>query len=161
MPSFGRELDSKIVQLHSKDYRNPDQLRAGDVLIVGAGNSGSEIATELARSRHIFLSGRDTGHIPFRIDGLAARLILQRLVLRFVFHRVLTSQTPLGRKARTKVLSQGGPLIRVKPEDLKAAGVDRVPKVVGVRKGLPLLDDARVLDIANVIWCTGFHPEHM
>jgi putative flavoprotein involved in K+ transport len=75
-----------------------------------------------------------------------------------VFHRVLTVKTPMGRKARPKVLSQGAPLIRVKPRDLAAAGIERVPRVVGVRDGLPLLEGERVLDVANVVWCTGFRP---
>jgi putative flavoprotein involved in K+ transport len=46
----------------------------------------------------------------------------------------------------------------VKPADLVAAGVQRAPRVNGVRDGKPLLEDGRVLDAANVIWCTGFHP---
>ena len=48
------------------------------------------------------------------------------------------------------------PLIRVKVRDLDAAGVERVPRVTGVRDGLPQLEDGRVLDVANVIWSTGF-----
>lgn len=158
VPPFARRLDPGILQLHSCEYRSPSQLRDGSVLVVGAGNSGSEIGLEVARSHTTWMSGRDTGHIPFRIEGLAARLFLVRLVLRFLFHRVLTVKTPIGRKARPKVISQGGPLIRVKPADMAAAGIERVPKVVGVRDGLPLLEDERVLDVANVIWCTGFHP---
>jgi putative flavoprotein involved in K+ transport len=158
VPQFARELDPRIVQFHSRDYRNLKQLKDGGVLIVGAGNSGAELALEIARKHRTWVSGRDTGHIPFRIGGLAGRLFLTRFVLRFVFHRVLTVKTPLGRKARPKILSQGGPLIRVRPEDLKAAGVDHVPKVVGAREGLPLLADGRVLEVANVVWCTGFDP---
>ncbi|HSP93509.1 MAG TPA: NAD(P)-binding domain-containing protein [Thermoanaerobaculia bacterium] len=159
VPSFARELDACIVQLHSSDYRNPSQLREGGVLIAGAGNSGAEIALEVARHHHrTWMSGRDTGHIPFRIGGLPARLFLRRLVLRFVFHRLLTVDTPVGRKVRPKILSQGGPLIRVQPEDLAAAGIERVPRIAGVRDGKPLLDDGRGLDASNVIWCTGFHP---
>jgi len=157
-PRFASELDPGIVQLHSRDYRNPQQLREGGVLIAGAGNSGSEIAIEVARTHKTWMSGRDTGHLPYRIGGLAARLFLQRLVFRLVFHRILTVKTPIGRKVRERVLSQGGPLIRVMPADLKAAGVERVPKVSGVRDGVPLLEDGRILDVANVIWCTGFHP---
>jgi putative flavoprotein involved in K+ transport len=155
-PQFARELDPRIIQFHSRNYRNLEQLRDGGVLIVGAGNSGAEIALETARKHRTWMSGRDTGHIPFHIHGLAGRLFLTRFVLRFVFHRVLTVKTLLGRKARPKILSQGGPLIRVKPNDLRAAGVDRVPKMAGTREGLPLLEDGRVLDVANVIWCTGF-----
>ena len=103
-------------------------------------------------------SWRDTGHVPFRIEGTAARLFLARLVLRFLFHRVLTVNTPIGRKVRPQVLAQGGPLIRARPADLAAAGIERVPRTVGVRDGLPVLQDGRVLDVANVVWCTGFHP---
>jgi putative flavoprotein involved in K+ transport len=159
VPPFAGELDPDIVQLHSLDYRNPAQLRQGGVLIVGAGNSGSEIARELAAAGHpIWMSGRDTGHIPFRIEGFLARHLLVRLVIRGLFYRVLTTSTPIGRKARPKILSQGGPLIRVKPKDLAALGVKRVPRTAGSRDGLPVLEDGRVLDVANVIWCTGFDP---
>lgn len=157
-PAFARELDPGVVQLHSKDYRNPKQLKDGNVLIVGAGNSGAEIGLDIARDHRVWMSGRDTGHLPFRIDGLAARLFLRRFVLRFLFHHLLTVRTPMGRKLRPKVLSQGGPLIRVKPRDLEAAGIQRVPRVVGAREGLPLLEDNSVLPVSNVIWCTGFHP---
>src|SRR5262249_43843988 len=102
--------------------------------------------------------GRDTGHVPFRIDGLAARLILARLVLRVVFHRILTVSNPIGRATRPAMMKNATPLIRVKPRDLAAAGVQRTPRVTGVRNGRPLREDGRVLDVANVIWCTGFHP---
>jgi putative flavoprotein involved in K+ transport len=79
-----------------------------------------------------------------------------RFLFRFVFHRLLTVQTPIGRRARQRIFSQGAPLIRLKPHDLDAAGVQRVPKVRAVVDGLPSLEDGRVLDVANVIWCTGF-----
>ena len=158
VPPFAAELDPGIVQLHSFDYRNPNQLREGGVLIVGAGNSGAEIALEAVRGHATWMGGRDTGHVPFYVDGFAARLLLLRLVLRVLFHRIVTVATPIGRAIRPKVLHGGGPLVRVKPKWLAAAGVQRVSRVVGVRNGLPLLDDGRVLDVANVVWCTGFQP---
>jgi putative flavoprotein involved in K+ transport len=157
VPSFAQELHPNIVQLHSSQYRDPSQLQDGGVLIVGAGNSGADIALEAIRSHPTWVSGRDTGHIPFRIEGVAARLLLARLALRFGFHYLLTVKTPMGRKLRAKFLTQAGPLIRVKPKDLARAGVERVSKTVSVRDGLPVLEDDRVLDVANVIWCTGFH----
>ncbi len=126
---------------------------------MGAGNSGSEIALELARAGHkVWMSGRSTGEVPFRINGLAARHFLLRPLFRFVFHRVLTTDTAIGRKARPKIVAKGTPLIRVKARDLAAAGVEWVPRTANVRTGLPVLEDDRVLDVANVIWCTGFHP---
>jgi putative flavoprotein involved in K+ transport len=157
-PAFGSQLRPGITQLHSSAYRNPAQLQPGGVLVVGAGNSGAEIAFELVRTRPTWLSGREPGAIPFDIDGLAARLALRRLMLRVVFHRLLTVDTPWGRAARPKFLARGTPLIRVKPRDLVAAGVERVPRTVGARDGLPLLADGRTLDVPNVIWCTGYEP---
>jgi putative flavoprotein involved in K+ transport len=165
VPRFAQELDSGILQLHSNDYRNPSQLRPGGVLLVGAGNSGAEIALDIARDaawRHsdfspVYLAGRSTGHLPFRIDRPLTSRFVVPLVLRGIFHRLLTLDTPLGRKARPKIVSQGGPLIRARPEDLTKAGIQRVPRVAGVRDGRPLLDDGRVLQVSNVIWATGFH----
>jgi putative flavoprotein involved in K+ transport len=158
IPSFAAELAPEILQMHSSTYRNVGQLREGGVLLVGAGNSGAEIAVECARTgRTVWLAGRDVGHVPFRIDGWLARIILP-VLFRVVFHRVLTVDTPIGRKARAGAISHGGPLIRQKPEDLRRAGVERVRRVSGVRDGKPLLDDGRTIDAANVIWCTGFEP---
>jgi putative flavoprotein involved in K+ transport len=158
LPPFSAELRPDLVQLHSIDYRKPSQLQPGPVLLVGAGNSGSEIAMELSRTHQTFMSGRDTGHVPVRIETFLSQVVVLPILFRVVFHRVLTARTAWGRKARAKMLSQGGPLIRVKPADLAAAGVERVPRVTGVRDGRPVLEDGRVLDVANVVWCTGFQP---
>jgi putative flavoprotein involved in K+ transport len=156
VPGFACQLDKRIVQLHSRDYRNPAQLKAGDVLIVGAGNSGAEIAAELSRSHKVWVSGRDVGSVPFRIQGTLGRHFLAKFVLRFMFHRVLTLSTPIGRRARPKMIHQAAPLIRIQSVDLSAAGIERVPRVAGVDGGLPLLSDGRVLDVTNIVWCTGF-----
>jgi putative flavoprotein involved in K+ transport len=157
VPAFAEQLDPAIVQLHSSQYRNPAQLPDGPVLVVGAGNSGAEIAKELGPVRRVHLSGREVGQIPFRIESPVARMLLPFL-FRVIFHRVLTVRTPIGRKAKANLTSKGMPLIRVKSEDLVAAGVERVPRVAGVRDGQPLLDDGRVLEAKGVVWCTGFHP---
>jgi putative flavoprotein involved in K+ transport len=158
VPRLAAELDPDIVQLHSAHYRNPDQLRDGDLLLVGAGNSGAEIALDAGGGRRVWLSGRDVGHVPFRIESMAGRLLVP-IVLRGVFHRVLTVRTPIGRKRRAEGLFHGLPLVRTKPGDLAAAGVERVPRVVGVQDGRPELEDGRVLDVANVVWCTGYDPD--
>ncbi len=72
---------------------------------------------------------------------------------------VLTVKTPMGRMARQTFRSRGLPLARVRPKDIAAAGIERVPRTAGTRGGLPLLDDGRVLEATNVIWCTGFVPD--
>jgi len=157
VPELAAELDPRIVQLHSSDYRNPSQLRPGGVLLVGAGNSGADIALELAAVQPTWLSGPDKGQVPIRIGSRRSRLVLP--LLWFAASHVLTVKTPLGRKVRAHVLAEGAPRIRVKSDDLLAAGVQQVPRTVGVEDGHPELEDGRVLDVANVIWCTGFHHD--
>jgi putative flavoprotein involved in K+ transport len=157
-PSFADELDSAIVQLHSSAYKNPSQLREGGVLVVGAAHSGGDIALEVASQHRTVLSGPDTGQIPIDIEGRASRAI--QPLLSFVARRVLTIRTPIGRKARPHIRFHGGPLLRVKRADLAAAGVERVlARTAGARDGRPVLDDGMVLDVANVIWCTGFRHD--
>ena len=159
VPPVARELDPGVVQLHAGDYRNPSQLREGGTLVVGVGNSGAEIAVELAESCRTWLAGRETGHVPVNIDGLVARYVFQPLLFGLIGHYVLTVNTPIGRRVRPQLLSHGAPLVRVRPKDLARAGVERVPRVVGLRDGLPVLEDQRILDVGNVIWCTGFRPD--
>lgn len=159
-PAFAAELDPSIRQLHSADYRDPAQLKEGAVLVVGAAHSGGDIAYEVARAGHqTVLSGRDTGQVPFDIEGRAARIVFP--LLRFVATRVLTVSTPMGRKAKAKMRAHGGPLLRVKPNDLAAVGVERLfERTVGVEDGKPVLAGGRVLDVQNVVWCTGFRNEY-
>jgi len=156
-PAFARDLDKGIIQLTAQDYRNPSQLQDGGVLIVGAGNSGADIGVEAARTHQTWMSGKESGHVPFYIDSFMARFFLVRIV-RFIGHHILSVSTPIGRKLRPKLLSQAAPLVRVKPWDLINAGIERVPRVVGVENGRPLLSDNRTLDVKNVIWCTGYDP---
>jgi putative flavoprotein involved in K+ transport len=158
-PEFALELDPGIVQLHSGEYRNSSQLQEGAVLVVGVGNSGGEIALEVAGRHKTWLAGKEAGQVPFRIEGMAARHLFLPLMFRFIAHRVLTVDTPIGRRMRPKIMSHGQPLVRVKLEDIAAAGIERVPAVVGVENGFPVLEDRRVLQVENVIWCTGFGPD--
>jgi putative flavoprotein involved in K+ transport len=157
VPPFAPELDSRIAQMHSSEYRNPSQLKMGDVLVVGAGNSGAEIALEVARSHKTWLSGKYPGYIPFRIETNLAHHLLIPFVLRFLFHRILSIFTPIGRKVRPKALHRAGPLVRTKPRDIDAGGIQRILRTIGVQDGQPEFEDGRVLDVENVIWCTGFH----
>lgn len=112
VPDFASELDPRIVQMHSSEYRDPSQLRPGGVLLVGAGNSGADIAMEVSATHRTWLSGRDKGQIPFRIEHPLRRVVLP--VLWFVASHVLTMKTPLGRKVCSYVFEGGAPRIRVK-----------------------------------------------
>lgn len=158
VPAVSRELDPGIFQLHSSAYRNPSQLPDGPVLVVGAGNSGGDISLELSRTHTTYLSGPERGHIPADIDRPFARHVVSRIVVFLGLH-VLTRRNPLGRRILAKAATQGDPLVRVKPKQLVAAGVLRVPKVVAAEGGLPRLEDGRVLPVEAVIWCTGFRHD--
>ena len=157
VPSFARNLGNNVVQMHSREYRNPGQLPAGPVLLVGAGNSGAEVAMDLARTHEIYLSGRDVGHIPFAIAGFLGRKLLVRLVVRGMFHHVLTMRTPMGRKFRAKMHGHGMPLIRTRPGQLERAGVHRIGKIKDIRGGKAVSEDGSEVRFDSVIWCTGFH----
>jgi putative flavoprotein involved in K+ transport len=163
IPAFARELDPGIVQLHSSEYRGPSQLQEGGVLVVGAANSGAEIALEVSRDHRTWLSGRHPGQEPFRPGSRWDRLLIP--VVWFMASHVLTVKTPIGRMVRQKFHvggahhSRGLPLARIRPKDITVAGIERVPRTAGARGGLPVLDDGRDLEVTNVIWCTGFVPD--
>jgi putative flavoprotein involved in K+ transport len=159
VPEFANELDPRIRQLHSVDYRSPAQLQEGPVLVVGAAHSGSDIAFEVSPNHETILIGRDTGQIPVPLASRRMRLAWP--VMKFMATGVLTVDTPIGRKMRPEIRAHGGPLIRYKTPDLLAAGVERVfIRMAGVQDGLPVLDDGRVLEVSNVIWCTGFKSDY-
>ena len=158
VPTFADQLRPAITQLHSSAYRNLEQLQDGPVLVVGASHSGADIAYEAASRHEVVLSGRDTGQLPASIESRRGRMLFRGLF--FAGTHILTVDTPLGRKMRTEVRHGGAPLLRFRRSDLRRVGVERVlERTVGVQDGLPVLEDGRVLDVRNVVWCTGFRPE--
>jgi putative flavoprotein involved in K+ transport len=158
IPTFAGELDTAILQLHSKDYRNPSQLRKGGVLVVGAGNSGAEIAMELARHHHVWLSGPDTGQEPTSAGSIPDRFVTP---IMWLLATRLTVRSAAGRKLRDRFLDppRGIPLGRIRRKDIVAAGIERVGRTTGVQEGYPVIEDGRVLEVSNVIWCTGYTPD--
>lgn len=154
VPDFASDVDPSITQLHSSEYRRPNQLKPGKVLVVGASHSGTDIAFELALTHKTILCGRDCGQIPLRLETRGFRAAFPVMV--FMARHLLTRRTPIGRKAMPEIRLHGGPMVRVKREDLAERGVERVlSRVTGVEGGLPLLDDKPV-EVDNIVWCTGF-----
>jgi putative flavoprotein involved in K+ transport len=129
------------------------------VLVVGASNSGAEIALIAAKDHRTVLSGRNVGKMPFRPEDRLARTF--DTFFWFFVNHIATLDSPIGRKAAPSIRDHGLPLDRVRPADLAAAGVERTyARAVGARDGMPLLDDGRVVETANVVWATGFRPDH-
>ena len=160
VPDFGPQLDARIRQLHSADYRNPGQLVDGPVLVVGVSHSGADLAYEVAAAGHrTILSGKDHGQLPFSVDS--RRGVLAWPIMRFIAWNLLTLSTPIGRKMAPEIRKGGGPLLRIRRSDLERAGVERYEaRTTGASDGRPMLADGTVLDVANVIWCTGFRPDY-
>jgi putative flavoprotein involved in K+ transport len=152
VPAIADALPRSIYQLHSNDYRNPFELPDGSVLVVGVGNSGAQIAMELAQTRRTWLSGRESGHLPRRFLG--------RDLYRWIWpaFTLLSADTLIGRrmKARTRGTD---PLIGIEPSQLEASGLTRVGKFTEVRDGLPFCEGATI-DPDVVIWATGFSPDY-
>jgi len=158
-PAFTSELDPAIRQLHSLEYRDPEQLANGTVLVVGAANSGTDIALEAVKTHRTLLAGRHPGQVPVDIDSRRGHLIVP--IVMFVFRHVLTRRTPMGRKALAEREGHGVTLVRNKLADLDAAGVVGTSRIEGVRDGQPATADGEVLtDVGTVVWCTGSDPDH-
>ena len=155
LPAFAQALDDGIVQLTSIDYRGPEQLAAGPVLVVGAGNSGTDIALEAARNGHqVTISGRHPGQVPVDVDNpignLMSGIFLRRL-------RNLTIDTEKGRAMRDA--RQGIMLVRNKLADLDRAGITRVARIESVIDGKPVTADGAAIDATTVVWATGSRPD--
>ena len=151
IPAIAGRLSSDIHQLHSSAYRNPRALPDGPVLVVGVGNSGAQIALELAKTRQVWLAGRETGRLP--------RTLLGRDIYDWVWPVMAraTVDTRLGRRLRERT-RRGDPLIGIPSRDLVAAGIVRVGRLEAVRDGLPVCGD-RVVEPSAIVWCTGFAPD--
>ena len=152
IPTIGRRLAAEIHQIHSSSYRNPFELPEGPVLVVGAGNSGAQIALELAQSRKVWLAGRSPGHLPRRFLG--------RDLFDWVWPVMnrATMDSGLGQRMRKRA-EHGDQRIGIPERVLQAAGISRVGRAVEERGGLPVCGDA-VIEPRAIVWCTGYEPDY-
>jgi putative flavoprotein involved in K+ transport len=156
-PPFADRLDPAVRQVHSLELRRVADLPDGPVLVVGAGNSGTDIALESAALGHeTVLAGRHPGQTPFRIDSVPGFVGAHAFLFAL---RHLTVRSAAGRRARERLGGHGLMLIRNKLTDLDAAGVRRVDRIVAVDHGLPVTVDGEALRPAAVVWCTGSRPD--
>jgi putative flavoprotein involved in K+ transport len=147
----GQRLDGPVTQLHSAGYRNPQALPPGPVLVVGGGNSGFQIAEELAATRQVDLS------IATRAPILPQRLAGKDLfwwLTRFGLMRV-TVGSRLGRRMSSREFIIGGSRRR-----LQAAGVRFRPAVAAADGRTVRFADGTSLDVEVVIWATGYRSDY-
>lgn len=150
IPPFASQLDPLIHQMHSFEYRNPATLPDGNVLVVGVGNSGTEIALELASSRKVLLSGTPPAMLPSVPHPIFAGLVFAGL------HWVISRGNPLGRKLIAKLSKKGTPVEGTSESDFAEAGIERLPRMTGAEHGKPVFADGTSRDVDMILWATGY-----
>jgi putative flavoprotein involved in K+ transport len=146
-PPVAADLAPDVQQLHSADYRRPEQLAPGRVLVVGAANSGCQIALELSATRTVELSaGKRLPTVPQRPLGRdvwwwASGLRLDRV----------TADSRLGRR-----LSGRDQIIGVGPRQLaRRHGITLRPRLEAVTGRRVTFADATHAEYDAVVWATG------
>jgi putative flavoprotein involved in K+ transport len=154
LPPWSADLPPSICQLHSSEYRNPGQLPPGDALVVGAGNSGVQIAEELARNT--------AGHTVYLAVGDRLPVLPRRLADSFLFWKLFrlasahaTIRTRLGRR-----LSRRDALFGVSPERVAhEQGVLLVGRATGV-EGDRIVAGGNPISVRTCLWATGFRSDY-
>nr|WP_239523010.1 NAD(P)/FAD-dependent oxidoreductase [Geodermatophilus normandii] len=152
VPPVAAGLDGSVTQLHSSDYRSPGELPDGPVLVVGGGNSGFQIAAELAQTRPVELSvGSAYPALPQRFLGRDLSWWLTRLRLVRV-----TAGSRLGRR----VQARGESLISTGRRRLERGGVRFLPRLVDAAGRTVRFADGSSREVDVVVWATGYRADH-
>lgn len=151
-PPAAAGLSPDVQQMHSAEYRHPADIAPGDVLVVGGGNSGVQIAAELAATHRVTLSvGARMPRLPERLMGRSIFWWLERMGLLDV-----SVDSALGRR-----MSRTETLIGTSPRMLARDGVLRIAGRVEDARGREVRTaDGGVIHPDAVIWATGFRPDH-
>jgi len=152
IPPPAAKLDASVTQVHSADYRNPQALPDGPVLVVGGGNSGFQIAEELAATRTVDLSIATT--YPMLPQRLAGRDLFWWLT-RVRMMRV-TVGSRLGRRASRREF-----IIGTNRRRLERAGVRFRPRLVDAEgRTVRFADHSLLEDVGVVVWATGYRSDY-
>lgn len=152
VPALAGRLAPEVFQVHSADYRRPSDVPEGQVVVVGGGNTGFQIAKELAGAHTVKLAiGSRQTPLPQRILGRDLFWWLTKLGL---LDKTVDSR--IGRRAQHR-----DTLIGSSPRDLKRRyGVELKPRVVGASDRKLSFAHGSELEVDAVIWATGYRPDH-
>jgi putative flavoprotein involved in K+ transport len=152
VPALAERLDPGITQFHSSKYRGPQDVPAGPVLVVGGGNTGYQIAEELARFHTVHLS-----------IGARQTPLPQRFLGRDLF-RYLDAIGLMGKTAESRIgrrLQQGETLIGSSPRAARRRhGIELRGRTDDVSGSEVRFSDGGRLSPGAVIWATGFGLDH-
>jgi putative flavoprotein involved in K+ transport len=150
VPPVAGDLDETVTQIHSADYRNPAQLPDGHVLVVGGGNSGFQIAEELAATRKVDLA------VGKRVPSLPQRLLGKDLFwwLSGIGFMKVSTDSRLGRK-----LAKRDVLIGSSARRLRRSGVTLRKRLAGAAGRRAVFDDGSEQDVDAIVWATGYRSD--
>jgi len=150
-PAIAADLSSEVAQLHSTDYRSPGGLPPGAVLVVGGGNTGFQIAAELAQSREVHLAvGARQMPLPQRILG---RDLFRYLEASRLMNKTVTSR--IGQRMKDRET-----LIGSSPRRARRQGIRMRPRATGAHGSTVTFADGTDVTVAAVVWATGFRLDH-
>jgi putative flavoprotein involved in K+ transport len=151
VPDLCDGFSRSVAQLHSSEYRNPTSLPHGRVLVVGAGNSGLQIAAELSANREVEVAaGSRALRLPQQLLG---RDLFWWLTRTRIMSRSIDSR--LGRRLRAR----GELVIGTKHAELARTGVTFRPRLVDATGVRAEFADGTATDVDAVVWATGFRPD--
>jgi putative flavoprotein involved in K+ transport len=152
VPQLAQDVGDGVVQMHSTAYRSPESIPAGQVLVVGGGNTGFQIAQELSASREVHLSiGSRQTPLPQRILG---RDLFWYLEKTGVIRKTVDSR--MGRRMSERDTLIGSTSRRIR----KRYGVELHGRAVSAHGSTIGFDDGTQVDVAGVVWATGFRVDH-
>jgi putative flavoprotein involved in K+ transport len=151
VPHLALELYPAVHQLHSTSYRNPAQVPGGPVLVVGGGNTGYQIAEELAHTHEVHLA-----------IGSRQKPMPQSILGRDIF-RYLDALGALTKTADTRIgrrMKDGDTLVGSSPRRARRQGIRLHPRATGAEGATVTFADGSRVAVATVIWATGFALDH-
>ncbi|NUU75382.1 flavin-containing monooxygenase [Paenibacillus xylanilyticus] len=153
IPLATDQFHESVFQIHTSAYSHPKRLNKGTVIVIGAGNSGAQIAVELAKERDVFLSvGRPLHFMPLQVMGTSIFSWFRRLGIMNV-----SAESKLGKFIQKKA----DPIFGI---DLKKMirnkKIKLVPRAVQVMDRHVQFEDGSKLQVDNVIWATGFRTDY-
>jgi putative flavoprotein involved in K+ transport len=153
IPRLADTLTDEVFQVHTSQYVNPTYLKEGPVLVVGAGNSGAQIAVELSKDREVYLSiGHKMKFFPLDILGKS---------IFWWFDKLGLLSANIHSKLGQFISKQGDPIFGRELKTLIREGkVTIKTRTKGTHHKLISFDDGSKVEVENVIWATGFHSDY-
>lgn len=150
IPSFSSNIAKDIFQIHSTQYKNPTQLKAGNVLVVGGGNSGAQIAYEISKERETLLAvSKKITYLP---------LAIQKKSIFWWFDKFGILKASANSFFGKVIQKKGDPIFGYDlKEAFKRKEITLKPRVINGIHNEITFEDGTTTKVQNIIWATGFH----